>query len=365
MYLDYNASAPIIKTAKDKAITAMDIIGNPSSVHQSGRNAKYFIEEARSELANLVDVKKNDVIFTSGATEANNMALSREFDIFTTLIEHESVIEQSNINFVNLNNEGTICVEDLDLKLSEYKKEKKPIVSVMLVNNETGLIQPVKEVSKITRKHGAILHCDAVQALGRIEVNMRSIGCDMMTVSSHKIGGPKGSGALIVNSDFHMKSFIKGGGQERSLRSGTEALSCIAGFGAAAKHSRSIPLAVTSNLRFKLEKILRTLFPNITIIGENLNRVPNTSMISLPGIKSETLVIALDLEGIHLSAGSACSSGKVGPNRVLEAMGMKNSICESAIRISLGPYIKESDIILFTNTLELIYKRIMKIHFKG
>ncbi len=363
-YLDYNASAPIIKEAREISIIALNEIGNPSSIHKAGRNARYFIEEARVKIANLVNCSKEGIIFTSGATEANTLALFSFEVVYSSRIEHESIIEQSNIKFIKLNKDGNMCLDDLDKKLSNHYDiyKKKPIVSVMMANNETGLIQPVNDVVKVAHKHNAYVHCDAVQAAGRLDLDINKINCDMLTLSSHKIGGPKGSGALIINTDVSINSIIKGGGQEKNLRSGTENLPSIAGFGSAAEYSSNIPLLKTIKIRNEFDKEIKSSFKTASIIGENLPRLPNTTMISVPGISSETLVIALDIEGFQVSAGSACSSGKIGPNRVLEAMGIKKNISDSAIRISLGLYNKIDEAKKFRKIMEKIYQR--SLNFK-
>ncbi len=359
-YLDYNASAPLLKEAKEASVIALDLVGNPSSVHKKGRASRYFIEKARKKVASLVGMEADNIIFTSGATEANNIALLNS-KVFTSAIEHESVTEQLEISYIKTDKLGYMCLDDLNFKLSEYigakENNNNPIVSMMLANNETGIIQPVNKVAEIAHKYGAKFHCDAVQAAGRIQIDMKKLDCDMMTLSSHKIGGPKGAGALVFNSSSLLNPIFRGGGQERNFRSGTEPIISIVGFGVAAEHAQNLPLSKVNNLRILLEQKLKESFQNIYIVGENLKRLPNTTMFSLVGVASDTLVIALDLEGFEVSTGSACSSGKIGPNRVLEAMGIKNNISESAIRVSLGLHNDRKDIDNFIKTLNLVNNR--------
>ena len=356
-YLDYNASAPLLKEVKNYIISIIDVHGNPSSIHNSGRKAKLIIELAREEVANLINVNKNDVIFTSGATEANNLALNSFDLIVSSNIEHESILTKENILFIKVDKNGYLDLADLEDKLNKINSSKNVLVSTMLANNETGIIQPIKEIAAITKKFNFCLHTDAVQALGRIKVDMKDLCCDLMTISSHKIGGPKGAGALVINSEKKINSLIKGGSQEKNLRAGTEPLIALAGFGKAARYSNIEAMAKLQSLRDFFEERLIDLNCGIFIIGKNSVRLPNTFMFSLPNIKSENLIMALDLEGFEVSSGSACSSGKVENSKTLMAMGFKENISSSAIRISLGSYNTKLDAIKFAEKVKDINLR--------
>ena len=310
-YLDYNASAPMNERVKSYVKEIMDMHGNPSSVHTKGRKLKDLLEISRQRIALFTNCNQKNVIFTSGATEANNLALNGYKKKIVSTIEHESIKKQKNTIPIDVNKEGYI-----DLVKEEI------IVSVMFANNETGIIQPIENIIKITKKYKVPFHTDGVQAVGRINIDFLKLGINMMTISSHKIGGPSGAGALIVNSKKHiLKPLLLGGDQEDSLRSGTEPLLAIAGFGQAAELLDIKQIEKLKALRIAFEKKLKKAKLGIQIIGENSNRLPNTFMMYTPGIKAEDLLIALDLEGFDVSTGSACSSGKAEPSIVLKRMG--------------------------------------------
>ena len=364
LYLDYNASAPMIKISIAAMIESLNVIGNPSSIHTSGRNAKAIIEDSRELVASIVGTLPKNIIFTSGATESNALAFkfAKNMKVVTSAIEHESILKQKNDSIiVPVFSDGLVDLEYLE-KVLLNKKNEILFVSIMAVNNETGIIQPIKEISKICQKYNAIFHVDAVQAIGRIKIRMRELNIDLMTISSHKIGGPKGIGCLAVNDRVYsdLTPMIMGGGQERGIRAGTEAVSQIAGFGAAAKYAHDMRLSETKNSRDYLEKKVLELIPNAEIIGANSPRVDNTTAIAFKNIKAENLVIALDIEGYEVSSGSACSSGKVSKSHVLVAMGLDKSIVMSSIRISLCRTLDKSEILLFCETLSQIVQKLLK-----
>ena len=361
-YLDYNASAPMDERVKSYVKEIMDMHGNPSSVHTKGRKLKDLLEISRQRIALLTNCNKKNVIFTSGATEANNLALNGYKKKIVSTIEHESIKKQKNTIPIDVNKEGYIDLVMLENILQNMNKKEGVIVSVMFANNETGIIQPIEKIIKITKIYQVPFHTDAVQAVGRLNFNFLKLGIDMMTISSHKIGGPSGAGALIVNSKKHiLKPLLLGGDQEDSLRSGTEPLLAIAGFGQAAELLDIKQIEKLKALRMAFEKKLKKAKLGIQIIGENSNRLPNTFMMYTPGIKAEDLLIALDLEGFDVSTGSACSSGKAEPSIVLKRMGYPKKMASGVIRISLGLYNDISEADMLVNALEKILKRFGKI----
>ncbi|MEC8099844.1 MAG: cysteine desulfurase family protein [Pseudomonadota bacterium] len=361
-YLDYNASAPMDERVKSYVKEIMDLHGNPSSIHTKGRKLKNILEISRQRVALLTNCNRKNIIFTSGATEANNLALNGYKKKIVSCIEHESIKRQKNTMLIDVNKEGYIDLVMLENILKGINNKKEIIVSVMFANNETGIIQPIEKIIKITKKYKVPFHTDGVQAVGRINIDFLKLGIDMMTISSHKIGGPIGAGALIVASKKHiLKPLLFGGDQEDSLRSGTEPLLAIAGFGQAAELLEIKKIEKLKALRLIFEKKLKKCNLGIQIIGENINRLPNTFMMYTPGIKAEDLLIALDLEGFDVSTGSACSSGKAEPSAVLKRMGYSKLIASGVIRISLGLYndINEADMLV--NALKKILKRFGKI----
>ena len=364
VYLDYNATTPIRPEVIAIMTEAMACAHNASSIHSFGREARKYVEDARDEIAKLTGTPSAQIIFNSGATEGNNTVLKyfeRTYpgeQILVSAIEHPSVLEAvPSAQRIPMTRAGTVDLNALETRL---KDKKTSLVSVMLVNNETGVIQPIKEISALTHKHGALLHCDGVQAAGRIEINIAEMGIDFLTLSAHKLGGPQGVGALCLGLCGTTPVLLHGGGQEKSARAGTENVSGIAGFGkACALAHENLPTyakdmeAFLSPLQNELSKI-----SSLTIFGKDANRVPNTCLFTLPGIASETLLMALDLEGIAVSNGSACSSGKVEPSHVLKAMGASESEASSAIRISIGWDTNPEDIEAFIAAFTKIHTRI-------
>ncbi|MBX9588208.1 MAG: cysteine desulfurase [Hyphomonadaceae bacterium] len=348
-YLDWNATAPLRPEAREAAVAALDVVGNPSSPHAEGRRARAIIEDAREKVAALVGATPAEVVFTSGGTEANNAVLAAGWDtIVLSGIEHDSVLVpardgRARVVEMPVGRSGVVGV---DAPLADHVSAGRSLLSLQMANNETGVVQPVAAVAAAARAQGFFVHTDAVQAAGRVPVDVRSLGVDCLTLSAHKIGGPKGVGALVIHERASLPAFIAGGGQERRRRAGTENVAAIAGFGAAAEAARG-DLARMGRLRVlrdRLEGEVCALTPAAVVIGAEAARLPNTAAIALAGVSAETLVIALDLAGIAVSAGAACSSGKVGTSHVLEAMGLEKSLARAAIRVSLGWSSTQSDI---------------------
>lgn len=357
IYLDYNATAPLRPTARDAVMNALEAPHNASSVHSYGREAHKIVEQARESIAALVGAPTGQIIFNSGATEGNNTVL-RHFDgkkIAVSAIEHPSVLEATpGASMIPVTASGVIDLAALE----EILKSDKPVlISIMLVNNEIGAIQPVTEAAALAKKYGAMVHSDATQAVGRIPVDITALGVDFLTLSSHKIGGPQGAGALVLGLCGDTPILLHGGGQEKQARAGTENVPAIAGFGAAAKIALDEldKFKELGALRNRLEK---TIANDVVIHCADTDRVANTSMFSLPGASSETLMMALDLEGIAVSNGSACSSGTVHASHVLQAMNVPEDQAASAIRVSLGWNTKEEDIDSFLLAWEKIIARL-------
>ncbi|CAN7385340.1 cysteine desulfurase family protein [Rhizobium leguminosarum] len=362
LYLDWNATAPLHPAARAAIMRAMDVFGNPNSVHGEGRAARAAIEGARRKVAAFAGTEAGNVVFTSGATEAANLVLTPDFrmgrtplrlgHLYFSAIEHPAVREggrfaREKMTEIPVTEAGIVDLDALSKLLDAHDKAAGlPMVAVMLVNNETGIVQPVEAAAKIVHAHGGLFVVDAVQAAGRIALDIEKIGADFLIVSSHKIGGPKGAGALIARGEALMpKPLIHGGGQERGHRSGTQNSLALIGFGAAAEAAADeleARNAAIGALRERLEAGMREVAADVMIHGEGGERVANTIFFTLPGLKAETGQIAFDLEGVALSAGSACSSGRLGESHVLTAMGRDAKL--GALRISLGFSTTEEDI---------------------
>ena len=338
-YLDWNATAPLRAEAAEATADALRRTGNPSSVHRWGRAARQTIERARAQVAALVGAAPMEVIFTSGGTEANHMALRGLGDrrIFISAIEHDSVREAvPEATVIPVTPAGVVDLAALETLLAA---EARPaLVSIMLANNETGAIQPITDAAAITHRHGAVLHCDAIQGAGKIAVNFRALGVDLLSISAHKLGGPQGIGALVAREGVALAALQRGGGQERGRRAGTENGPGIVGFGVAAELAarRSVSSAGIAELRDAAEAALTAVAPDARVFAKSASRLPNTFCIAMPGVLASTQVMALDLAGVMVSAGAACSSGKVRRSHVLAAMGASPEEAESAIRVSLG-----------------------------
>jgi cysteine desulfurase len=336
-YLDYNATAPVRPAVIEAMRHALERVGNPSSVHRFGREARRALERARELVAAMVGAAPAQVVFTSGGTEANNQALrGARGGVAVSAIEHESVLAAApDAVRIPVDAEGRLDLAALERELA---RAGPALVSVMLANNETGVIQPVRELVELAHRQGTRVHCDAVQAGGKLAIDMDALGVDLLTLSAHKFGGPQGVGALVMGKGLEPEALLRGGGQERRWRPGTENLPGIVGFG------RACELAMadadwwqrTAALRDHLEGRLTKLAPAARVFGRGAERLPNTSCITMPGVSNQTQLIEFDLAGIAVSTGSACSSGKVGPSHVLAAMGVEPAAAASAIRISLG-----------------------------
>lgn len=360
IYLDYNATAPVRPAVAEAMVEALALTGNPSSVHQWGRQAHRRLEDAREQVAALVGASPAMVIFTSGGTEANNLAIqgAGRARILVSAVEHDSVLAVAeDAETIPVNEDGSVRLDELQRLLEE--SDEPALVCVMYANNETGVFQPIDEIVKIAHDHGALVHCDAVQAAGKTEIYMRRLGIDLMSLSSHKLGGPQGVGALVVSDSVTISPMIRGGGQERGFRAGTENLPGIVGFGLAAEISMtsSTEVANAQSLRDDLERRLMEAAPHVIIYGDAVSRLPNTSCIAMPGIEAETQVMALDLAGVMVSAGSACSSGKVRTSHVLTAMGADDNAAGSAIRVSFGWQSVADDVDAFLSAWLELYER--------
>ncbi len=360
VYLDHNATSPIRPEAAAAVTAALRVTGNPSSVHGFGRAARRLIEEAREQVAALVGARPDQVVFTSGGTEANNLALRGcgRRNILVSAGEHPSVLHACEYaRTAALESNGVVRLDMLrELLLAG---DGPALVSVMHANNETGVIQPVEEVVALARSCDALVHCDAVQAAGKLPLSFAELDVDLMSLSAHKIGGPQGVGALIVGDRAELDPVSRGGGQERRRRAGTENVAAIAGFGAAARVVRDGPsgMGELAELRDALEAGLASLEPAVEVFGAGAMRLPNTSCIALPDSRAETLVMALDLDGIAVGAGAACSSGKVEPSHVLTAMGVLSEQAAAAIRISLGWTSTRGDVERLLDALERTLRR--------
>jgi cysteine desulfurase len=374
IYLDWNATAPLRSEARAAMLAALDMPGNPSSVHADGRFVRRLIEEAREQVAALTGAIVRGVVFTSGGTEANALALSpgrspgaaRREKLLVSAIEHPSVLAGGRfpaaaVEHLPVSAGGQIELGALERRLTEL--QGRAFVSLMLANNETGVVQPVAQAAELVHAAGALLHVDAVQGLGRMACDVNALGADFLTLSGHKIGGPKGVGALIAREPGSIDPLIKGGGQERGLRAGTENVAGIVGFGAvaAAVHrSLAAERARMMALRDRLEAALTATMPGVVVFGSESERLPNTTLFGLRGVKAETAVIALDLEGVSVSSGAACSSGKVQPSHVLAAMGVPPLLARGAVRVSLGPTTSESDVDRFIAAWIRVSKALLK-----
>jgi cysteine desulfurase len=369
VYLDWNASSTLRPQAQAAVTAALAVTGNPSSVHAAGRAARRLVEEARERVAALVGAAPGEVVFTSGGTEANMLALSPTMGdtLLVSAIEHPSVIgggRFAKVDQIPVTSAGELDLAALEARL---RGRTRPLVSVMLANNETGAIQPVAQAAAMVHAAGGLIHVDAVQAPGRIACDVKTLGADLMTLSAHKIGGPQGVGALIRRATTNPAPLISGGGQERGARAGTENVAGIAGFGVAAQ---VVADAVQNEaermtvLRDRLEAGIRAIEPKAVIFAADVPRLPNTTLYGLAGMKAETAVIAFDLAGIALSSGAACSSGKVAPSHVLAAMGVAPELARSAIRVSLGYLTTPDDIEAFLNAWAKVKESLYKARNK-
>ena len=361
-YLDYNATAPVKPEVAAAVARALDLVGNPSSVHSYGRAARKAVEDARERVAALTGATPAEVVFTASATEANNLVLAGAGRTrrIVTAIEHPAVLKTAQslpgeTVVLPVDGDGVVALEALEAAL---KNSTTPtLVALMLANNETGAVQPVAEATRLAHDHGALIHCDAVQAPGRLAFSLATLGVDYLCLSAHKFAGPKGVGALIVRDGAPLKSVVIGGGQERGRRAGTENVPGIVGFGEAAwlapQDLANAPRL--ARLRDRLESRLLEIEPRLHVFSAKAPRLPNTSCLTMPGVQSEMQVMALDLAGVAVSAGSACSSGKVEPSHVLRASGVPDAVSGCAIRVSLGWATREEDIETFLAAWRALY----------
>ncbi len=366
-YLDYNATSPLRPSVR----AAMEALGdaplNPASVHASGRAAKKLLEDARATIASALSAFPNEVLFTASATEANNMVLrafAHERTLLVSAVEHASVAKTAALlggAVIPVDSQGLVQLDAFEAQLKNLGLHNHALISVMLANNETGAIQPIADIVAIARKYGALVHCDAVQALGKIPLDWGLLGVDMLTICAHKAGGPVGVGALLIRNDLPIKPLLTGGGQELGRRAGTQNIPAIIGLAALVKEVAHCPEAAQwLEWREWLAAQIQRVAPEAKIFGLNAARLPQTLCISMPGVKSETQIMNFDLAGFAVSAGSACSSGRIVASHVLLAMGVAPEIAETAIRISWGWATTRGEIEAFAKAWETTYLRITR-----
>ncbi len=368
-YLDYNASAPLRPGVSEAVRRGLETPGNPSSVHRTGRVARRLLEESRDAILKIANRAEFRLVFTSGGTEANNLALCGAGQMGITRIihagiEHPSVAQSAQksgltVETVATGRDGIVDLDEIQERLSS--SDTPALVSVMSANNETGVIQPVAAIGDLCRAHGALFHTDAVQVFAKADLDVALESADMVSISAHKFGGPLGIGALLFRSDLHPAASIVGGGQELGYRSGTENLAGVLGFAEAAKQS-SADKALGPRLallRGQLEDGLRNLSSDVVIFGETVNRLPNTTCFGEQGIAAETAVMSLDLAGVAVSAGSACSSGKAARSQVISAMGWDDQLASASIRVSMGWGSQEQDVERFLSAWKEVRGRLL------
>ena len=380
IYFDHNATTPVEPSVAETMSSALvSTFGNPSSVHHFGQQAKKLIDEARTAVAELLGARPSEVVFTSGGTESDNLAIrgvgelaattNHRCHLITSAIEHDAVLKTVTTlgkrtgwryTILPVNKEGLVSPK----QLADVIDDETSIVSVMHANNEIGTIQPIRELAALTHSRGALFHTDAVQAAGKIAIDVKSLDVDLLSISAHKFNGPKGVGALWSKRGIRFNPILTGGGHERHRRAGTENVPSLAGFGVAAKLAmRKIETGDSTirNLRDRLENSIIETVPGATINGNRDLRVPNTTNISFEGVEAESLLIALDLDGVSVSTGSACSSGSLEPSHVLRAMGLSSSRGQSSIRFSLGLDNNESEVDQVTKILPTLVSRLRNL----
>ncbi len=378
LHFDHNAGAPVLDAALDAAIAAARAGGNPSSVHGEGREARRLIEAARAEVAQLAGVAPARVVFTSGATEANVTALTptltlggdevRLDRLLVGATEHPSVLSggrfaADRVERLAVDGDGRLRLDRLAERLEAARAAgERVMVAVQLANSETGVIQPVAEIAAMVRAAGGFTHCDAVQGAGRLRLDDPGLDVDMLALSAHKIGGLPGTGALILRNPEIQPAVLLPGSQEANRRGGTQGTPGIAAFGVAAAQARADLREITkvAALRDWLEGRLRSISSNVNVFGAGAPRIANTSMVAVPGVKAETAVIAFDLEGVAISAGSACSSGKVGASHVAEAMGLSADRVRAGLRLSIGPRTSREEAERFVAVWERVMGRLAR-----
>ena len=374
VYLDHNATTPVDPRVVDAMLPFLrEQYGNPSSLHWFGQRARAAVEEARASVAALVGAEPADVVFTASGSESDNMAVrgvaarakEPRRGVVVSAIEHHAVLNTAKglredgvpVAVVRAAASGLVDLDDLAAKVDS----STALVSLMLANNETGVVQPVAEAARLARERGALAHCDAVQAAGKVKVDVRALGVDLLTLSAHKLYGPKGIGCLVVRRGTPMAPLVRGGGQERNRRAGTENVAGIVGFGAAARLAAEGLEAETARvaaLRDRLEARLLAL-PGAERNGDG-PRLPNTTNVSFAGAEAEGLLIALDLEGVAVSTGAACAAGAVEPSHVLRAMGFAPERVQSSLRLSLGRSTTQADVDRAADVIAAVLARLRK-----
>ena len=359
-YLDYNAEAPLKPAVAEAMAAASGQVGNPSSVHGFGRLARRALEDARARVGALAGADPENVIFTSGGTEANNLALAAVAPArrAVSAVEHDSVLAASpDAAVVAVDGDGVIDLSALEAAL--IADPAPTLLSIMLANNETGVIQPVAEAGEMIRAHGALLHCDAVQGAGRIAVSLGDLGADLLSLSAHKMGGPQGAGALVLGDGVEVAAMLHGGRQEAGRRAGSENVAALVGFGVAAELAAADidEMEPVTALRDRVEAELVAIAPQARILGAGAPRLGNTTCVTMPGVAAETQVMALDLAGVAVSSGAACSSGKVGPSHVLAAMAVDPAVAARAVRVSLGWASTTADVDRLIEAWTALYER--------
>jgi cysteine desulfurase len=359
IYLDYNATAPLRASAKAALLEAYEQVGNPASAHTYGRHARSYVDHARRVIQGKLDAPGTRVIFTSGGTEANNLALRGLTDsVFISAIEHSAVRNaQEGAHIIPVSTDGIVDLQGMERLVQDAPRGS--LVSVMLANNETGVIEPVQDVARLARQYGHFTHTDAVQAVGKLPISFRELGVDMMSISAHKFGGPMGVGALIVREDLQLNPIMRGGGQEFGMRSGTVPAPMI--------HALDVALVDAiehmsdyEELGRLREKIEKSISPPGVIHCQAAPRLPNTICVSMPGAEAQLQLMAFDLAGIAISVGSACSSGKVKTSSILKAMGVDETLASQAVRVSLGYNTTETEVDQFIEQWHKVYNNAQK-----
>lgn len=360
-YLDHNATSPVRPEAREAMLAALELSGNASSVHEEGRKARALVETARDDIARALGTIAPTIVFTGGGSESCNQALRcvNADRLIVSAIEHPCVLEAARVSgrpvdVLPVTENGVVDLSALAALLA--KSDGQVLVSVMLANNETGAIQPIRDIVAVAAEHGALVHCDAVQAFGKLPVNFGLLGVDLLSVSAHKLGGPQGVGALVVRDGLPVLPLVAGGGQELRRRAGTENIAGIAGFAAAVRAAgKTVP--DFKSLQAQLESALASGPGEVTVFSAGVDRLPNTVCFALTGLEADTALMAFDLDGIAVSSGSACSSGKVQASHVLQAMGASETATKSAIRVSLGWSSTVEDVNRFSDSWQKIAAR--------
>ncbi|MBX3548826.1 MAG: cysteine desulfurase [Xanthobacteraceae bacterium] len=380
VYLDYNATSLPRASAKEAIAAVMLAPANASSVHTEGRAARAIVEDARHQISVLIGAETDAIFFTSGATESNATVLSPEMELagkpsrFDVLllsdVEHPAVraggsFKPEQIEYAPVDANGVIVLGALKEALAKHKSAgRRAFVSVMAANNETGVLQPLRAVADIVHAHDGVFHSDAVQVIGKIPFDLRESGADLVSITSHKLGGPQGVGAVVsAHRDTRLPAIMRGGGQERGRRQGTESVAAIAGFAAAATEAGQTLTPEGSRLgalRAKIEEGIRSIAKDAVIFGDRAARLPNTTFFAAPGVTAEIALIALDLDGVAISAGSACSSGKSAASPTLQAMGVTSEVGRCAMRVSTGWNTTDADVIQFLNVWSKVYTSLKK-----